>query len=142
MDLKTHTCLLLLAARLAAGSGQWVLATSTLTYRVWHPLRESEGFSHAAKGKGICRNGQCNFRIEVLIKSFESGDTDDDIQMIRATRGAQFPMVAVVLSLPEWALSGASFRCDVDIEFAGARQNIAMSGSRRQVPVWARASPG
>lgn len=110
---------LLALAPLAGADGQWVLASSTLTYHVSHPLHQSEGVSHAARGKGVCQGGLCNFLIAVPVKSFESGDTNRDLHMVQVTRGAQFPLVSVRVSLPEAALTSASIHCDVEIEFAG-----------------------
>jgi len=106
-------------ASLAGADGQWVLASSTLTYHVSHTLHESEGVSHAAKGKGVCQGGQCNFLIAVPVKSFVSGDSNRDLHMIQVTHGAQFPLVSVRVSLPEAALTSASVHCDVEVEFAG-----------------------
>src|ERR1022692_4863635 len=106
-------------ASLAGADGQWVLASSTLTYHVSHTLHESEGVSHGARGKGVCQAGQCNFLIAVPVKSFESGDTNRDLHMVQVTHGAQFPLVSVRVSLPESALTSGSIRCDVEIEFAG-----------------------
>jgi hypothetical protein len=106
-------------ASLAGADGQWVLASSTLVYHVSHPLHQSEGVSHAAKGKGVCQGGQCNFLIAVPVKSFESGDTNRDLHMVQVTHGAQFPMVSVRVSLPEAALTSASIHCDVEIQFGG-----------------------
>ena len=40
---------------------QWELQQSTLTYHVSHPLHQVEGVSHAARGKGVCHAGQCDF---------------------------------------------------------------------------------
>jgi hypothetical protein len=106
-------------ASLAGADGQWVLASSTLTYHVSHTLHESEGVSHAARGKGVCQGGQCNFLIAAPVKSFESGDSNRDLHMVQVTHGAQFPLVSVRVSLPEAALKSASIRCDVEVEFAG-----------------------
>ena len=56
------TCLLLALPKLARSADkQWVLERSTLTYRVSHPLHQTEGVSQAAKGKGVCHAGQCDF---------------------------------------------------------------------------------
>src|ERR1035437_7555071 len=101
-------------APLAAADGQWVLGSSTLTYNVSHPLHQSEGVSHAARGKGVCQGGQCNFLIAVPVKSFESGDTNRDLHMVQVTHGAQFPLISVRVSLLEAALTSASIRCDVE----------------------------
>jgi hypothetical protein len=110
---------LLALASLVGADGQWVLASSALTYHVSHPLHQSEGVSHAARGKGVCQGGQCNFLIAAPVKSFASGDTNRDLHMLQVTRGAQFPIVSVRVLLPEAALNLASIRCEVEIEFAG-----------------------
>src|SRR5262249_52477340 len=102
---------LLIAAPLFAAGGPWVLATSTLGL--------SERISHAARGRGTCGYGQCSFRIEALVKSFESGDPDRDVHTILATRGAQFPLVTLRMSMPDAALSAANFVCDVEVDYAG-----------------------
>ena len=56
-----------------------------------HPMHEVDGTSHAARGKGICHAGQCDFLIAAPVKSFDSGDTNRDLHMLEATRGASFP---------------------------------------------------
>jgi hypothetical protein len=73
---------------------------STLTYHVSHPLHQSEGVSHAAKGKGVCHAGQCDFLIAVPVKSFDSGDSNRDLHMLQVTRGAEFPWSPYALACP------------------------------------------
>jgi hypothetical protein len=70
---------------------------------VSHPLHQTDGVSHAARGKGICHQGQCEFLIAVPVKSFDSGDSNRDLRMIQVTRGAEFAMVTVCTRLPESA---------------------------------------
>jgi hypothetical protein len=110
---------LLLLALPAAGDSAWVLEQSTLTYHVSHPLHQSEGVSHAARGKGVCHAGQCDFLIAVPVKSFDSGDSNRDLHMLQVTRGAEFPMVTVRTRLPEAASASATVHADLDIQFAG-----------------------
>jgi len=120
MNKKILATLLFLALPgLAAADGQWVLDQSTLTYRVSHPLHQTEGVSHAARGKGVCHTGQCDFLIAVPVKSFDSGDSNRDIHMLQATRGAEFPMVTVRTRIPESERTSATILVDLDIEFAG-----------------------
>jgi hypothetical protein len=102
-----------------AADSQWVLKQSTLTYHVSHPLHESEGVSHAARGKGVCHDGQCDFLIAVAVKSFDSGDSNRDLHMVQVTRGAEFPIVTVRTRLPESAASSATINADLEIQFAG-----------------------
>src|SRR5881397_2305288 len=95
--LVTSICLLLPLFASAAGAAgkDWQLQESTLIYHVSHPLHQSEGVSHAARGKGVCNAGQCDFLIAVPVKSFDSGDSNRDLHMLQVARGGQFPMVTV-----------------------------------------------
>jgi hypothetical protein len=119
MTKKILLALFLLVAPALAADSQWVLEQSTLTYHVSHPLHQSEGVSHAARGKGVCHAGQCEFLIAVPVKSFDSGDSNRDLHMLQVTRGAQFPMVTVRTRLPEAASASTTVHADLEIQFAG-----------------------
>jgi len=110
---------LLLAPRLARADSQWVLEQSTLAYHISHTLHQTEGVSHAARGKGVCHAGQCDFLIAAPVKSFDSRDSNRDLHMLQATRGAQFPIVSVRTRLPETASASGTIHADLEIEFAG-----------------------
>src|ERR1700738_4087239 len=112
-------CVLLALPAFGAPDSQWVLEHSTLTYHVSHPLHESEGVSHAARGKGVCHAGQCDFLIAVPVKSFDSGDSNRDLHMLQVVRGGEFPMVTVRTSLPEDASVSATIHADLEVQFAG-----------------------
>ena len=103
----------------AQTDSQWVLTQSTLTYHVSHPLHQTDGVSHAARGKGVCHAGQCDFLIAVPVKSFDSGDSNRDLHMVQATRGGEFPMVSVRTRLPEAASASATIHADLEVQFAG-----------------------
>ena len=109
----------LLLSVAAGGDTQWVLERSTLTYHVSHPLHESEGVSHEARGKGVCHAGECDFLVAVPVKSFDSRDTNRDLHMVQVVRGGQFPVVTVRAHLPETAAAGREIRADVEVAFAG-----------------------
>ena len=109
----------LVLSLLAGGDSQWVLERSTLTYHVSHPMHESEGVSHAARGKGVCHAGECDFLIAVPVKSFDSRDNNRDLHMIQVVRGGQFPVITVRTRLPESAAANTPIRADLQIEFAG-----------------------
>ncbi|MGC2890889.1 MAG: hypothetical protein WB627_17600 [Candidatus Acidiferrum sp.] len=120
MNKKILIAFLLLALpTLAQTDSQWILAGSTLTYHVSHPLHQVDGVSHAARGKGVCHAGECDFLIAVPVKSFESGDTNRDLHMLQVTRGGEFPMVTVRTTLPEAASSSATIHADLEVQFAG-----------------------
>src|SRR3984893_6417958 len=112
-------CLLALPQLAPAADSQWVLEQSTLTYHVSHPLHQTDGVSHAARGKGVCHDGQCDFLIAVPVKSFDSGDSNRDLHMLQVPRGGEFPMVTVRTSLPEDASVSATIHADLEVQFAG-----------------------
>ena len=103
----------------AQTDSQWVLEQSTLTYHVCHPLHQVDGVSHAARGKGVCHAGQCDFLIAVPVKSFDSGDSNRDLHMLQVARGGQFPMVTVRTQLSENASASATIHADLEVQFAG-----------------------
>jgi hypothetical protein len=104
---------------LAQTDSHWLLSQSTLTYHVSHPLHQLDGVSHAARDKGVCHGGQCDFLIAVPVKSFDSGDSNRDLHMLQATRGGEFPMITVRTSLPEDASASATIHADLEVQFAG-----------------------
>lgn len=114
-----------------AADSQWLLTQSTLSYHMSHPMHEVDGTSHAAKGKGICHAGQCNFLIAAPVKSFDSGDTNRDLHMIEATRGAQYPMVIVRAQFPASEISDATLYADLEVQFAGQTSHYNHVAFRR-----------
>ncbi len=120
MNKKILFAVLILALPMFAQSDtQWVLEQSTLTYHMSHPMHEVDGVSRAAKGKGVCHAGQCDFLIAAPVKSFDSGDSNRDLHMLEATRGGQFPMVIVRTQFPEAATSSPTIYADLEVQFAG-----------------------
>jgi hypothetical protein len=97
----------------------WMLDQSTLTYHMSHPIHEVDGVSHAARGKGVCHAGECDFLVAVPVKSFDSGDSNRDLHMIQTTRGAEFPIVTVRFRLAQASLTAPSLDCDLEVQFAG-----------------------
>jgi hypothetical protein len=128
MNNKMLIVFLLLALPAAGADSQWLLQRSTLTYHVSHPLHQTEGVSHAAKGKGVCHADQCEFLIAVSVKSFDSGDSNRDLHTLQVTRGAEYPLVTVRTRLPESAAASTTINADLQIQFAG------QSAEYKQVP--------
>jgi hypothetical protein len=116
---KFQLALLFAVPLFAQTDVHWTLEQSTLTYHMSHPMHQVDGVSHAAKGLGVCHAGQCAFTIAAPVKSFDSGDTNRDLHMIEATRGAQFPMVTVRTSFPQSFTSDTTIYVDLEVQFAG-----------------------
>lgn len=120
MKNKILTGFLLLAIpALAQTDSQWLLQESTLNYHVSHPLHQVDGTSHAARGKGVCHAGRCDFLIAVRVNSFDSGDSNRDLHMLQVVRGGQFPMVSVRTQLSAETPKSATVHADLEVEFAG-----------------------
>src|SRR6202795_1495912 len=122
MNKRTLIAILLLLPlkpALAQADRQWVLDQSTLTYHVSHPLHQTDGVSHAARGKGVCHAGQCDFLIAAPVKSFDSGDSNRDLHMLQVTRGGEFPMITVRTTLHEDASASPTIHADLESQFAG-----------------------
>ncbi len=112
--------LILIATRdCAAQDGQWTLEQSTLTYHVSHPLHQVEGVSHAARGKGVCHAGECDFLIAAAVKSFDSGDSNRDLHMQQVTKAGQYPLVTVRTRLSETLAGVATINADLEVGFSG-----------------------
>lgn len=116
---------LISTANLIAADHTWILKQSTLTYHVSHPLHQTDGVSHSARGKGTCHEGQCDFLIAVPVKSFDSGDSNRDLHMVQVTKGAEFPMVTVRTRLPESVAGDSTIKADLEIQFAGQTVHYA-----------------
>ena len=103
----------------------WLLDNSTLTYHMSHPLHEVDATSHAAKGKGVCHAGTCDFLLAAQVKTFDSGDSNRDLHMQQVTRAAEFPIVTVRFRIPESATNSPTFDCDLEVNFAGQTAHYA-----------------
>ncbi len=111
--------LLVFAAPFALAQSQSLLLNSTLGYHMSHPIHEVDGVSTAARGKGTCENGTCNFLIAAPVNTFKSGDSNRDLHMIEVVRGAEFPMVVVRATFPESELALSTIDADLQVQFAG-----------------------
>jgi hypothetical protein len=113
------TPIILAALALLAPDTHCVLDQSTLTYHVDHPLHTTDGVSRAARGKGVCHAGECDFLVAAPVKSFDSGDSNRDLHMIQVVRGGQYPMITVRTHIPEADIGAAVFKADLEVQFAG-----------------------
>jgi hypothetical protein len=111
----------------------WTLDHSTLTYHISHPIHEVDGVSRAARGKGTCHAGQCDFLVAAPVKSFDSGDSNRDLHMIQTTRGAEFPVVSVRFRLPQASVTAPTLDCDLEVQFAGNTAHYSHVAFRQSV---------
>jgi len=98
---------------------KFVLVKSTLSYHMSHPIHHVDGTSTEAKGKGTCGGAKCDFLIAAPVNSFKSGDSNRDLHMIEAVRGAKYPMVVVRTTLPNPIPADGTIYADLEVQFAG-----------------------
>jgi hypothetical protein len=53
------------------------------------------------------------------VKTFDSGDTNRDLHMIEATRGAQFPLIQVRAHFAQAEAAQQWIHADLEVQFAG-----------------------
>jgi len=111
--------LFLSTAPLLLAQTQFVLVRSTLSYHMSHPIHHVDGTSTEAKGKGTCGGAKCDFLIAAPVNSFKSGDSNRDLHMIEAVRGAKYPMVVVRTTLPNPIPADGTIYADLEVQFAG-----------------------
>ena len=109
----------LLPGGVCCAQSQWVLVKSTLTYHMTHLVHQVDGTSTAARGKGNCHEGECDFLIAAPVKSFDSGDTNRDLHMLQVTRGGEFPYVTVRTHIPQPTADSGTVYADLEIQLAG-----------------------
>ncbi len=110
---------------LAQPDSTWLADEAMLSYHMSHPMHEVDGVSHAARGKGVCHAGWCDFLIAVPVKTFDSGDTNRDLHMIEATKGAQFPMIQVRARFQQAETAEPWIHADLEVQFAGQTAHYA-----------------
>lgn len=131
---KVVPCLVLLALSPVSAldkslQGAWNLHESTLAYTVEHPFKKATGTSRAAKGKVRCSARDCEALIAVAVNTFDSGDSNRDLHMLEATRGASYPLITVRTRFATPVAEG-DFRANLQIEFAGKKvtiENVAIA---------------
>lgn len=100
-------------------NGKYELKSSKINYRVSYLIKNAEGVSILAKGKAECSEN-CQFLIAAPIKSFESKDSNRDLNMIQVTKASKFPMV-VAKFITKNEVTNDQLLSDVEIEFSGVK---------------------
>lgn len=100
-------------------NGQYELKSSRIDYVVKYLIKKAEGTSTTAKGKGECKEKSCDFLVAAPVKSFESKDSNRDLNMLKTTKADKYSMVIARIKAPS-DLS-ADFKTDVELEFAGEK---------------------
>jgi len=104
-------------------NGQYELKSSKVDYVVKYLIKKAEGSSTSSKGKGECKEKSCDFLVAAPVKSFESKDSNRDLNMLKPTKAEKFPMVIARFKAP--AELAGDYKTDVEIEFAGEKHTYS-----------------
>jgi YceI-like domain len=69
-----------------------MLSMGSATYHVQYTLKKVEATSKEVKGKIMCPTEECEFLLAVPLKSFESSDSNRDLNMQMTTEADKFPL--------------------------------------------------
>jgi len=101
-------------------SGNFELKTSKIDYLVTYLIKKANGLSTGAKGKGECKSNKCDFLVAAPIKSFESKDSNRDLNMLKTTKADKFPLVVAKISTQNEIING-ELKADLEIDFSGIK---------------------
>ncbi len=110
--------LICLPASAEIAKTDWNLVKARLTYHVHYPLKNVEGVSEGAKGKGQCTKDACQFLVAVPVADFKSGDGNRDNHMLEVTKASINPMVSIRTELPR-AANLENLTLKAEVTFAG-----------------------
>ena len=120
------TCLALSPLAAENVAGNWSLKESTVTYKASHTMKTATGISTKARGKTRCA-AECEVLIAIPVVSFDSGDSNRDLHMLEATKGATFPVITVRARFKAPSRQG-QLTATLDIEFAGKKALVKNVG--------------
>ncbi|MGZ3788784.1 MAG: hypothetical protein ACXVLQ_09690 [Bacteriovorax sp.] len=99
--------------------GKYELQSSSVNYVVTYLIKKAEGTSTSSKGKGDCSDKGCEFLVAAPVKSFESKDSNRDLNMLKVTKAEKFPLV--VAKIKTATELGHELKADIEIDFAGEK---------------------
>ena len=104
-------------------AGNYELKSSKINYLVTYLIKKADGESTQSKGKGECKV-TCDFLIAAPIKSFESKDSNRDLNMLKVTKADKFPLVVAKIKTKNKVVNN-QLLADIEIEFVGVKKTYS-----------------
>lgn len=99
-----------------------MLASGTASYQVKYALKKVEGKSSQVKGKIMCPTETCEFLLAIPLKSFDSGDSNRDLNMRSALEADKYPLAQARGSFPIHLLKQDKASLEAKVELHGVTQ--------------------
>lgn len=101
-------------------AGKYELKNSKIDYLVKYLIKKADGNSEKAQGKGECGAEICEFLVAAPIKSFESKDSNRDLNMLKVTKADKFPLVVAKIRTRK-EISNGQILADMEVDFVGVK---------------------
>ncbi len=101
--------------------GNFELQSSKIDYLVKYLIKKADGTSTSARGKGVCSDKGCDFLVAAPIKSFESKDSNRDLNMLNSVKADKYPVVSVMITTDK-EVTNNKMIVNLDVEFAGVKK--------------------
>ncbi len=101
--------------------GNFELQSSKIDYLVKYLIKKADGASIGARGKGVCSDTGCEFLVAAPIKTFESKDSNRDLNMLSTVKADKFPMVSAMIKTDK-EIVGNKMIANLEVEFAGVKK--------------------
>lgn len=100
--------------------GKYVLKSSKINYLVSYLIKKADGDSLQSKGKGECSD-VCEFLIATPVQSFQSKDSNRDLNMLKTVKADKFPLVVGRFKSKSEIING-QLLADLEIDFSGFKK--------------------
>lgn len=104
-----------------------VLTLGQATYHVKYTLKKVEATSVEVKGKINCDTKTCEFLLAVPIKSFESSDSNRDLNMIQTTEASKYPIASAKGTFPKEVLTQQNAQIEAEVDFHGVKKSYSIA---------------
>ncbi len=114
-------CLTSVAIHAETLQGNFELQSSKIDYLVKYLIKKADGASTGAKGKGQCSQTGCEFLVAAPIKSFESKDSNRDLNMLNTTKADKYPVVSAMIKTDKEVTNNKMF-LNLEVDFSGVKK--------------------
>lgn len=104
------------------------LKSGTAHYKVSYLTKTVEADSQEVKGKMVCET-ECEFLLAIPVKSFDSGDSNRDLNMMNTVEAGTFPVVTAKGKFKKELWGPKDFIIDAIVNFHGVEASYPVKVS-------------
>lgn len=123
-----YIIILLLPVLIHAKPVSWTLKSGTAKYQVSYLTKTVHAESKEVKGKVVC-DTECEFLVAIPLKSFDSGDSNRDLNMQSTVDASTFPVVTAKGKFKKELWAQKEFTINTVVNFHGVDSNYTIKVS-------------